>query len=192
MGSAYFALDLFWRAWYTTIMDKRFITIFLILFILLAGGVLGFYYYKGAQTAPFVVPNPQPTPSEQIPKDWKTYRNEEYGFEISYPIGWHQSDSEAKNVELIVQDKDGKGVTIEIHSRTKDKKVEDEDIFKAVNFKEECKNVLFADDYNGYECLTFGDEHVFIFSKKDLIFIIEDHIYNGISKEVFSTFRFLQ
>ena len=39
---------------------------------------------KGAN-APFVVPQPQPTPSEQIPKDWKTYTNTKYHYSFRYP-----------------------------------------------------------------------------------------------------------
>ena len=73
-------------------MDKRFITLFLVLFVLLTGGVLGFYYFKGAP-APFVVqPQPTPTPTAQIPKDWKTYENKTIGISLAYPGDWFLYD----------------------------------------------------------------------------------------------------
>ncbi len=61
-------------------MEKRNIIIFILSFIILATTGIIFVFMKGAP-APFVV-EPQPPPTE-IPADWKTYRNEEYGFEIS-------------------------------------------------------------------------------------------------------------
>lgn len=60
------------------------------LFLAVGGSI--FYIWKQqavvAPTIPEPVVQPEPTPSPDEPidtSDWKTYRNEEYGFELKYP-----------------------------------------------------------------------------------------------------------
>ena len=55
--------------------------IIIVSIVLLAGGVLAYQYWWAPKLETFSTP--PPTPDETA--DWKTYRNEEFGFEIKYP-----------------------------------------------------------------------------------------------------------
>ncbi len=96
-------------------MEKRNIVVFILSFLILATTGIIFVFMKGAQTAPFVVPQPQPqpppTPTAQTPADWKTYRNETMKFEIKYPSDW--------KVDEIVSQMNGKKESIIIYKGEK-------------------------------------------------------------------------
>ena len=76
--------------------------------VLVVGGVFVFgqMNQNPAEQQPQPTPTPSPTPTPQpitapeIPEDWQTYRNEEFGFELAYP----------SNVELQIISNDFRGV----------------------------------------------------------------------------------
>ena len=89
-------------------MEKKNLLILILSFaaLVIVGSLFVFFQNQGAGTAPFVVgtkpsiqttptiQTPQTfstvptTPASQIPKDWETYRNEEFGFAFDYPGEW--------------------------------------------------------------------------------------------------------
>jgi len=85
-------------------MSKSLAVIFTVIAIAVVGYFAGAYYMANFQSFPLwpfevSVPvstfTPRPSPSNleaklpsDVPADWQTYRNEEYGFEMEYPESW--------------------------------------------------------------------------------------------------------
>jgi len=65
--------------------------------ILLIGGFFLLNQSSEPQATPNPTPSPAPTPTPQpvaeIPDDWLTYRNDEFGFEVKYPADWAVNES---------------------------------------------------------------------------------------------------
>lgn len=70
--------------------QKGFALLPLLVILILAGAAGYFVWQKKSQTS-------------QIPSDWKTYRNEKYGFEVKYPKGYVVTGGETNNPTLIAQ-----------------------------------------------------------------------------------------
>lgn len=71
-------------------INWEFILIVLILTILVGGGILGYLnYFKREMISLTKFPEiKKPEKIENETANWKTYRNEEYNFEIKYPENW--------------------------------------------------------------------------------------------------------
>jgi len=72
----------------TTNMERRHILIFILSFIILAGAGIVYLFIPKGVNAPFLLPQPQPTPVNPTPTGWKTYENKEFGFAFDYPGDW--------------------------------------------------------------------------------------------------------
>ncbi|MDP3057402.1 MAG: hypothetical protein Q8N37_02675 [bacterium] len=73
---------------------KSLLIFVIILFAFITALIIVVYLPAFKNYSPVVVqPTVEPTPVVDI-SDWKTYRNEDIGFEIKYPVGWYlYSDS---------------------------------------------------------------------------------------------------
>lgn len=75
--------------------NLTYILIVVVLAVVVGGGVLGYYYSwikeLDAKLAELEIRLPEKVEDETA--DWKTYRNENYGFSIEYPSGWFAYDN---------------------------------------------------------------------------------------------------
>jgi uncharacterized membrane protein YvbJ len=86
-------------------MLKKIIIITSIIVAVIIIGVITVYInqrQKGEEVRKEPVAQPEESTIESIiefidTSDWRTYRNEEYGFEIRYPVNWSVHDEEYKD-----------------------------------------------------------------------------------------------
>ena len=188
------------------------IIIVIIVAILAVGAVLVYQYYWQPQTAPA-----PPEPSADETANWKTYRNEEYGYEIKYPQNLQKKEiSDAVSFSALNKDKRNIEDFIFMIFYSKDLKTEIKDrrkelfnskTFRTENAKEE---EILLDNITATKLsakiFSLLPELNFEYSDQIDIFIGEDknlHIFGFISPEneseyliifdqMLSTFRFLE
>lgn len=70
----------------------KYIFIVAILGFLVGGGILAYQYWwlpkQETEMPEIEIPEREVKEEVEVPADWKTYRNDEYGFEIRYPPEW--------------------------------------------------------------------------------------------------------
>lgn len=85
------------------------VAVFGVLILVVAAGIGAVVWFNQEPTQPTPIPSPTPTPSltptpspipiVEIPADWKTYRNEEFGFEVRYPADWKFEQDDNKRYD---------------------------------------------------------------------------------------------
>src|SRR3989344_5237748 len=82
--------------------EKIWIYVLIGLGLVIVGGALGFYVWqKGGLFLSLPTPTPMPTVSPTPTADWKTYRNEQYGFEFRYPSDWTFKEDNGSWFDLV-------------------------------------------------------------------------------------------
>ncbi|MDO8551463.1 MAG: PsbP-related protein [bacterium] len=81
--------------------NKGFTSIILILFILVAVGIGGWYFLNQSSFKSLITTT-TPTPTHDPTANWKTYTNTKYGYSIKYPKDWDVQEFPAVDAYLEV------------------------------------------------------------------------------------------
>ncbi len=138
-------------------------------------------------TAPTVQPSSDPT------ANWKTYRNDKYGFEIKYPTGWLSRKFKSNPGQLfgiVFYEKEGEEKSVDIQAYPLKEPIE--------NFIKRAKEITSVKKLSiqGYPAVLLGPEGaqggVLQIFKNDRVFMIGTH-YTAVNiwMQMYPTFRFL-
>jgi len=136
-----------------------------------------------------------------VPADWKTYTNAEYEFEVKYPSNWLQSmhSGDIAFTDADCSDCAATSISITFLEQFKNKKLEE--IYNGngwakIDFEKYCEKIMFV-GVSAYECRTVPDSRdsekpAIFFYHNDMPVVISDDFDNEISRQILSTFKFIE
>ena len=157
-----------------------------IILVIIATGVGTLYYahQPAPDLGPIVVHNKTASSTVEDLKNWKTYHNEKYDFEVRYPKNWEVADRSGtySQMDLVLYDPNHDGAFILV--------VPNHD-------KNYSLDKLVIVNVNGYEAYSFTDENNdihYIFDKKggqlEIYLNLKSVTGKSEMSQILSTFKF--
>lgn len=187
-----------------------FVKLILILIMLFAFGmVFGITAYLVqnklvANREPQISISPEATSTQVIKDetaDWKTYRNEKYGYEVKYPNNWEGIETSLTTdyASFTPEKKDmaQAGFWIRVYENSNKLSIKDwwDKVYVKGDAAYELKGAFLSEGQSGFPVIVYKEKNglefsYYVFSKDNYIYIILSPLADDKMNQTFSTFKF--